>query len=279
MKENLKYKLIASDLDGTLLDSEQRVSSENLRAIDAINAVGVQFVPCTGRALGEIPRELLDTFSVRYFITSNGAAVFDKVRNEMIITHYIPTLAAKIILDTVKDRSAYVLAHVDGVNYYDLKQLSNEDFDRCKVNAYYHDLIIKKASPKEDFYNYLLSARAIEMFCLIFGSPELLLECKQKFIDTGILTVIQTSENILEIVALGTNKGSTLAQLTSFFGISPSEVVAVGDSENDLSVMKIAGLSLAMANGASVVKDVADKVICSQDEHSAKYIYENIISK
>ena len=79
-----KYRLIASDLDGTLLDGGSRVGEKNLRAIRELTERGVIFVPSTGRALSEIPSELLSLDCIRYIIYANGASVIDRVTGERI---------------------------------------------------------------------------------------------------------------------------------------------------------------------------------------------------
>ena len=83
------YKLVACDLDGTLLREDHTVSPENLLAIAEMDRLGVQFVPTTGRALAEMPCELLSSPHIRYYITSDGAAIFDKNTGEVVHSEYI----------------------------------------------------------------------------------------------------------------------------------------------------------------------------------------------
>ena len=77
-----KYKLIASDLDGTLLNEQSRISRENLDAITALTEKGVYFVPSTGRTYTEIPEQITEHPSIRYFIYSNGSVIYDYLHPE-----------------------------------------------------------------------------------------------------------------------------------------------------------------------------------------------------
>ena len=86
MENKRKYKIVASDLDGTLLNKEQAVSEENLCAISEMNRLGVEFVPTTGRAMNEIDLSLMKFPDIRYIIASDGAVVFDKSIEKPILT-------------------------------------------------------------------------------------------------------------------------------------------------------------------------------------------------
>ena len=80
----MKYKLLACDLDGTLLDDNSNVSAENLNAIDEMVKLGVEFAICTGRTYDEIPKVLLDNKSIRYIIYSDGSVILDKNKKKNI---------------------------------------------------------------------------------------------------------------------------------------------------------------------------------------------------
>ena len=80
----MEYRIIASDLDGTLLNDKKEVSPENIAAIARMAELGVYFVPCSGRTLSEIPENVKSIPSVRYIIHSDGAVIHDKVTGERI---------------------------------------------------------------------------------------------------------------------------------------------------------------------------------------------------
>ena len=275
MKNN--YKIVASDLDGTLLGKNQNVSRENFNAIKEMSRFGVEFVPTTGRTLSEIPREIIQCSDIRYIITSDGAAVWDKNAEKMIITRYIPSDLLKLILDTLKSCNSYPLAHKNGKNYYDIEKHITKTLDACRVGEYFRYIINKTAYSATDFYNYLVNSEDVEMFCIFFEKDEDLEKCKRFFLDTGKLCVAQSDPHNLEVYLSVAGKGNALNALSDSIGVDISDTIAVGDSTNDISLIKAAGLGLAMENSCDALKSVADKVICSNDEHSAKYILENFV--
>ena len=90
------YKLVASDLDGTLLDNSGKISRQNLAAIESLLELGVHFVPCSGRTLSELPRELADNQKIRYIIHSNGATVLDRKTGDKILNCIPNRLSQKV---------------------------------------------------------------------------------------------------------------------------------------------------------------------------------------
>ena len=121
------------------------------------------------------------------------------------------------------------------------------------------------------------SSNDIEMICIFFESDEALLECKRIFLESDKLCVAQSDKNNLEIYSSTAGKGNTLTALATALGVKRSELIAVGDSNNDITLLKAAGLGLAMNNASDELKAIADKVICNNSEHCAKYILENYI--
>jgi HAD superfamily hydrolase (TIGR01484 family) len=242
-----------------------------------MRAHGVEFVPATGRTLSEIPKELIESPAVRYVITSDGAAVWDKCQKKMILTHYIPEETVHFILDTLAPYNTYILTHESGVNHYDKKKHNTAYMDKCRVGQYFRDIINASAAAVEDYDTFLKRSEAIEMFCVFFESAEAMRECKRIFIESGILCAAQSSDINLEVYMASAGKGKTLAAFADALNVDISDVIAVGDSNNDEELVKTAGLGLAVENATDALKAIADRVICKNCEHSAKYIFENFI--
>ena len=275
---NKQYKILASDLDGTLLGEGQCVSTENLQAIEKMHSLGVEFVPATGRSLGEIPHEIMTSSFIRYIITSDGAALWDKATEKMIITQYIPKDVVKFILDTVEPYTNYALVHEGGKTYYNEEINMSEIFEVCHVDDYFGSIIRERTHPKAAYYDFIMNSDAVEMFCIFFESKDALEKCRRIFLDSGKLSVAQSAPYNLEVCYSKAGKGNTLLTLAEALGVGQNEVIAVGDSTNDRSLIKAAGLGLAMENACDELKTIADKTICKYSEHSAKYILENFIS-
>ena len=279
MKSKKNYKIVASDLDGTLLGDNQTVSAENMQAIKEMSCIGVEFVPTTGRCLSEIPKALIESQHVRYIITSDGAAVWDTSLGKMTLTRYISKEDVEFIFSTANLYTSYPLVHDGGDNYYDVRKHNAAFLDKCRVGQGFRNVVKSFAVAVEDYDAFLKRSNEIEMICLFFESDEELSECKRILMERGTLCVSQSDANNLEIYSSAAGKGNTLLYLADTLGVDISEVIAVGDSNNDITLLKNAGLALAMNNASSDLKAIADEVICNNSEHSARYILENYILK
>ena len=277
MENKRKYKIVASDLDGTLLAEDQSVSSENLLAIAEMRRLGVEFVPTTGRTVDEFPADLIGSPDIRYMITSDGAAIWDKTLGEMVITNYYSKEKSKFVMDTVNSFNTFFLVHEGGKTYYDEKRYTTEVLDACRIDSYFRQIIRTKTHPMSDFENYIIASKKAEMFVAFFASDEDLQECRRILLESGVVKVAQSAKNHLEIYLSEAGKGNALKALAEKLGVDISEVIAVGDSMNDVTLLEAAGLSLAVSNALPEVKKTADKTICHHRDHSAKYILENFI--
>ena len=277
MKNKRKYKIVASDLDGTLLNKEQIVSMENLCAISEIKRLGVEFVPTTGRGMNEIDLSLINSPDIRYIITSNGAVVFDKHVGKPILTSYIPKDVVCLMLEALRAYNVFIVVHEGGKTYFDKNKYNPEFLNICGVDPYYGYIIGKHAEAVEDFESFLLSSDEMELICLFFEMDEGVRSCKQIFEDSGKLCAVCPSPNYLEVYSYDAGKGKTLVAFANNLGVDIEDVIAVGDSNNDYSMIEKAGLGLAVANACDALKELADQTICDNSEHIAKYVLENFI--
>ena len=277
MEQKRNYKIVASDLDGTLLNKEQTVSEENLCAIAQMNRLGIEFVPTTGRGINEVDLSLINSPDIRYIITSNGAVVFDKKVGKPILTRYISKDAVRLTLEALRPYNAFIAVHEGGKTYYDKNKYNPEFLSLCGIDAYYGQILGQHAEAVEDFESFLLSSDKMELICIFFALDEGARSCKQIFEDCGMLCVARPITNYLEVYSSEAGKGKALAAFADMHGVDIEDVIAVGDSNNDSSMIEQAGLSLAVANACDALKALADQTICSNSEHIAKYVLENFI--
>ena len=187
MENKRKYKIVASDLDGTLLNKEQIVSEENHCAISEMNRLGVEFVPTTGRSMNEVNPSLINSPHIRYIITSNGAVVYDKNIGKTILTHYIPRDAVRLVLEAIRPYNVFIVAKDGGKSYFDKNKYNPEFLNTCGIDAYFGHIISQHAEAVEDLESFLLSSCEIEMIVLFFEFDEATCRCKQIFEDSGRL--------------------------------------------------------------------------------------------
>ena len=277
MKNNRKYKIVASDLDGTLLNKEQIVSDENHYAISQMSRLGVEFVPTTGRAMNEIDPSLISSPDIRYIITSNGAVVYDKNIGKPILTRYIPRDAVSLVLETIRPYNVFIVAKEGGKSYVDKNKYNPEFMNTCGIDEYFGFIISQHAEAVEDLESFLLSSNEVEMIVLFFEFDEETRRCKQIFEDSGKLCAAHANIGYLEVYSSDAGKGKTLAAFADKLGVDIRDVIAVGDSNNDSSMIEVAGLGLAVANACDSLKELADQTICDNSENIAKYLLKNLI--
>ena len=277
MKNNRKYRIVASDLDGTLLNKEQIISEENLRAISEMNRLGVEFIPTTGRSMNEIDPLLISSPDIRYIITSNGAVVYDKNIGKTILTHYIPRDTVSFVLENLRPYNVFIVAKEGGKSYFDKNKYNPDFLNTCGIDAYFGNIISRHAEAVEDFESFLLSSDEVEMIVVFFEFDEATRRCKQIYEDSGRLCAAHANIGYLEVYSSDAGKGKTLLTFADKLGIDIADVIAVGDSNNDSTMIEAAGLGLAVENACDALKELADQTICDNSRHIAKYVLENFI--
>ena len=274
----MDYKLIACDLDGTLFDSQGRLSDENSIAIDALSSYGVHFVPSSGRTLSDIPEVVRNHPAVRYIIHSSGAVVFDKQTDERI-SFCMPHELSRRVLEMLFSVESHVSVRRLGSTYVNKTRFNRECFDYYNVWHVHAKLLVDYAHPIDDFERTVLDYDNVEMIAAFFKNDDDLERIAKALRQDGRLNVVSASPHNLEIIYKEADKGRALAALAEMLLIPISATIAVGDSENDISMLQSAGLGLAMQNAADKVKSSADATVCHCDEHAVKFIKENYIQK
>ena len=269
------YNLIASDLDGTLLNSDQTISEENRKAIVELSRMGVEFFPCTGRTLAEM-KTIYTRPEFRYVIYSNGSVIYDKKTGKKT-TFYLDEPRIRRIFDVVRGLEVSVLIHKDGNVYLEADKFTYELLRSYNVSEYFTPVFLDNGFAIEDLCEFACEGEGVEMFCIHFRNPEDRLKCIEIYSNMEGIKIASSDPNNIEIFSEDASKGSSILKLADMLGIDRNKTIAVGDSLNDITMIKSAGLGLVMSNGLPEVKKIADRVICSNKEHVAKYILENII--
>lgn len=275
-ESDMKYKLIASDLDGTLLNSDAEVTEVNFKAIKELNEKGVLFVPVTGRAMYEMPESVYSCEDIRYVISSNGSVIYDKKTGEKTIIGF-SFEEFKEVFAILNSYTTTMTVHCDLRSVTDAERVSDEKFEYYRVNDYYKKHIRGTNVFIENFNEYFEEDRETEMFSVFFRYEEELEKCKEELEALGYLDITASTSGNLEIIRHGALKGHAVTTLGKMLGISLDDMISVGDSRNDLSMIEVTGLSLATANALDVLKNAADKTICSNNENIADYILKNCL--
>ena len=271
----MNYKLIATDLDGTLLTGDMRVSPENNSAISEYKRAGGVFAVSSGRTFYAIPNDVRANPDIRYYSMSNGSVVYDKKLGKNIISHHIPSDAVNKLMDLAEEFNLLCAVQAGLYPYVDSKHIEDED-NTYNINDYYLELL-EHYEPTRNYISICRGMQDAECFLFFFADEEEMNACLERLKDIKEVAVTSSVARELEIYSADAGKGKALTELAKHLNIPNSEVISVGDSENDITMTEAAGLGLATGNAMDSLKEVADDVICTNEEHIVPYILDKYI--
>ena len=258
------YKIIVSDLDETLLNSDKSVSEENRAAIRAARDMGVRFVPASGRGFRSMDKTLkeLDLYdrAGEYVVSFNGGAITENKGNRLLHCQGIPFSAAE---ELYRRGFRYdVCVHVytiDTVYVYNFVQWER-------------DFLVGRMEVTEIQERNLDFLKGQEiMKCLYMNTNHQYLEEIARDLSdiTGDMDVSYSSNRYLEFNQKGVNKGSGLRKLAELLGVDMKDTIAIGDNYNDLSMIQAAGLGVGVGNTVEELKPLCDYVTAADYNHGA----------
>lgn len=260
MNKKFKGYLLISDMDGTLLNSNKKISKNNIEAINRFVAQGGIFTFATGRML-ESAKKYLDVVNVNVpVILYNGSKIHDYSKEETIYELFLED-EVKNILKQIKRQYSYL-----GLEIY------------CKENVYiFNDCRFSKrfASNRSDVHYDIPESLWTENWTkiLILGEENQLDIFEHNFVSKfGQFNIVRSGENYLEILPLGTSKGHALQKLCKIVNIDISNTIAVGDNMNDFELLKKSGYGFCVANGNKKLLAEINYKCSSNDEHAIEYI-------
>ncbi|MGN0487633.1 MAG: HAD family hydrolase [Ruminococcus sp.] len=263
-----KIKLIGVDLDGTTLNQKKQISQENIDTFRLCKEKGIHIVPVTGRPLSGLYNEYKKQIGCRYSIHTNGAVVMDLEKGEYVFHHPLSINTAGKVIDILNKYNCYYGIFYDGYGYLDSEDYFNELKKHENTSLYeYIKASRKKVHNQMDFLN---SIEYCDNIYVIAKSPEIRLEIYNALKNVKDIYYTCSEECDVEIGSL-CSKGTSLLELAESLGINQSEVMAIGDSGNDLNMLELAGFSVAMENSSKNIIDTADYVTKSCEESGVAY--------
>lgn len=257
-----KYDLIALDMDGTLLTSELNISEETKAAIDKAVRSGKTVVLSTGRAPSEIIEYEEQLKNIRYYVCENGALLYDSWEKRAIYSQSFPQdIAEKLIkIAEIRDVMIYVVSNGRHMcTYKDVLRMGYFQIDQ------FQEFVLRTAVLHDDIIaSYHREAFPIEKINFFSVSKESREELKN-ILEKLPLTAVYAEETSLEVSPLHMSKAVGLQRLCDYLSIPIRKVIAVGDSDNDSEMLKIAGLSVAMGNARQNIKELCDVVVADNN--------------
>ena len=273
-----KYQIIASDLDGTLLNSAGIISEENLAAIRQLTAMGVHFVPASGRSFAEMPQQIRDCTDIRYVIYSNGAAVLDRKTGERILC-CLSKEESNEILDIIGEYDVHITLRQGGECYVDAGEQGPEKYAYYHIGHAHAQITWDYGIHRENFGEFSYTLGDVDLYAVHFHDAAERIECRDRLLALGKYAIAEANPRSLEISAKDAGKGWAIHRLADHLGIDRADTIGMGDSDNDTTRIIAAGLGLVMKNGCDSLKKIADEIICNNNEHAVKYVLEHYIEK
>lgn len=270
----MKPKLILTDLDGTLLRNDKSLSPANRAALERAAAQGAQVVVATGRFFGGVPRELRDMPFLRYFILMNGAKVYDREEDRVLYRAEIGLETAEQIFDLFQPLDATVDCYQNDRGLMDRKYFDRLDY--YIPDQVSRELTRRNRTPVDNFREAVRSGgNSVQKIQGFFPHLELRPRVMERLAREFPELVLSISiDHNLEINAPDATKGAALLALCRALDIDPSETVAFGDGTNDVTMVKAAGVGVAMANASPETLAAADLVAPSNEEDGVARVLE-----
>lgn len=259
------YRLIAFDLDGTLLTSDKQLTDKTRTVLQAAHEKGILLVPSTGRFFDGMPTVVRELPFVRYAITINGAVVYDRAEGRELSRTMIPWQRATDVYRFLDDYDLIYDCYDTNGGF--MSRGMQEVAPDYAPNEYYLERIYTWRKPVDDLKTFLAEQKKdiakIQMFFRDMDlRAHLLRELPQRFPDLAVATSIS---NNIEINHAHATKGVALKNMAAALHIPIEETAAFGDDLNDLSMLKAAGCAVAMGNAKDEVKAVADLITDDND--------------
>ncbi len=274
IKKNIR--LIALDLDGTLLNEEKHISEENRRALRECIEQGIYIVPTTGRTLEGIPEEVKGIPGVRYAITVNGGKIMDKTENRVIDSRILEPEQALAVIDIVRNYPVMYDAYINGRGVCEQRFLDH--LEEYGITGAGKNFIKSMRDAYPSIRDHIEeSGEQVEKLNIFFRDLSCREEIREKVNALGFTVVSSSMYNNLEVNAKGATKGDGILRLAACLGISPDETMAFGDGENDISMIEKAGMGVAMGNAGAFLKERADYVTRTNDENGVAWAIDRFV--
>lgn len=272
----MNIKLIAIDMDGTALTSDKIISERTVAAIKSAIARGVAVVPATGRVAKMLPKQIVSTQGIRYALTANGALILDLASNTPIYTNLISIEASVKILNFLFQYGLLAEAYCGGVSFADKAEF--DGLRDCNLPKFFYDYVLKSQTFVGNLPEYIKQQnRPLEKINLPYVPEEFREKLKNQIDGMDEYSVTTSDKMNLEINSATASKGDGLKHLCAILGVPQQQVMAIGDDENDRSMLKFAGLSVVMGNGLDSLKGTADFVTETNDNDGVALAIEKFV--
>lgn len=263
-------KLLVLDVDGTLFGSDGKVSMSSIEAMKKVQEKGITIMLASGRDYSSLPLDQLKDVDIPYVITCNGSAAYKTDTKEALYEECLDTEEMLEVFAYVLERGIHLNVQMNGGNYTEKKCQSY--IRNMAVPDYVKEVLDETCEPVDDIVEFVRKNKVdILKVTLNFQMKEdgeylNREEVNQYLKKLPDIHVVDGGFANLEFNKAGVSKASGIRFMSKYLGIPKEDIMAIGDSENDIEMLKEAGLGIAMGNARDEVIAVADAVTAPNDE-------------
>lgn len=269
----MSYEILVLDLDGTLTNSEKKITPATKKSLTRLLQSGKHVVLASGRPTpGVLPlaNELNLAAYGGYILSFNGACITNCRTQQVIYSKLVPSEYIASLYQYFTDIDVNMIAYTD-TEIISAFEPNEETYIESRIN----NMPVRKV---DDFVSCVTTDFPISKL-LITGKPELIAnietELKAKFHTA--LNIFRSEPYFLEIMAQNIDKAHSLQRLLSSLNLTADEMICCGDGYNDITMIEYAGLGVAMANAQTAVLDIADYVTHSNDDEGILHVIEKFL--
>lgn len=286
------YKLVAIDLDGTLLNSYGQINEENINTIKQLNQKGIYVVLASGRAKNSIINFANELEIKNFIIAGNGSLIYDMQQEKVIYDKFMEKNKVLDIVNICEENSMFYSVSLENsilaksmdyiVKIYNNENINKPDNKKTNINIteniykYIYDSDVPKYSKiticdkdKIIFSSIIKKLRTIKDIDVLDVEHE-----AKKKIKIGT-EIVPIEYYYTEITKKGVNKWEALQFLINTLGITKQEIITIGDNVNDIEMIKTAGIGVAMGNSAPQIKEIADVVLEDNNTNTISEFLKN----
>lgn len=251
-------RLVAIDLDGTLLNDSKQVSDQTVQALCGLPERGVKVIIASARpprSVRSVYHQLkLDTWQINY----NGALIWDEPARRPIFHRPMSGTLVRNIVELARDMFDETIVACEVLDRW-LTDREDQSHTTETGRLFKPDLI----APLDD----ICAAHVTKL--MLLGEPRIILRLEallvERFVDK--VTIVKTDDDLIQVMDPRVSKAVALKKVAGHYGIPMEQVMAIGDAPNDLGMLQLAGVAVAMDNAVPVVKKAADWVAPSNNDH------------